>query len=365
MEKKVVRFIGGTVTECKQEERDGIPVGIIAGYIATWDVDRGDDKFLPGAFKASIGKQVTLGRKNIPLKDFHGRTIGGFPIETIKEDGIGLFGRGEVNLELEQGRDAFSLAKQNVYDSFSIGYLAIEVEFEAGIRIIKESELLEGSVLDVPMNERALVTEVKAATQFKDFQLAARDRAWDSGAASGRVRAWAGAEDGLDTSEIQGKFRQGFFWYDAGESDVFSSYKLPFVDIIDGNPTAVPRGIFAAAAAMQGARGGVELPASDRAAVRRHIDRYYDKMNMDSPFEEQRAFRVDDISVLIDERVLENLLAKGVRFSQKTAKTLTAILKPVFQRDAETNGHRDGELSEETCEKALAVLSTIKLNKEE
>jgi HK97 family phage prohead protease len=360
MEKK---HIGGKIAEVKQVDRDGIPVGIVEGYIATFDIDRIDDKFVPGAFVESINQLKSIGKKNLPLKDTHGRTIGGFPLDTVKEDSIGLFGIGEINLDVEQGREAYSLAKQGVYDSFSIGFFSVEIEWKDDVRNITKAEVLEGSILDTPCNLSARVTDVKGATTFKNLPLADRDREWDASAAKARVREWAGADEGLDTSEVQNKYKQCFFWYDEGNPEVFASYKLPFTDVIDGRLVAVPRGIFAAAAAMQGARGGVDIPEGDRPDVIKHIDSYYEKMGLESPFSESRTFRIDEFKDM-DERTLENMLSNGVRFTRETSKALIRILKESgLLREEVDTGHREGDLSEGT-KKALdakldEVLKTI------
>jgi HK97 family phage prohead protease len=361
MEKKI---IGGNVLETKQIERDGIPIGIVKGYIATFDVDRGDDKFMPGAFLGSLQRLKNAGKTQLPLKDFHGRSIGGFPLETLKEDGIGLFGEGEINLNIEQGRDAYELAKQGVYDSFSIGFFPTDSEFVAGIRLIKEAEVLEGSILDIPMNTAAVVTEVKetkGATQFQDLQLAPRTMRWDSDAAKERVREFTGADDGLDMLEVQRRYRRCFFWYDEEAPEVFASYKLPFTDVIDGKLMAVPRAIFAAAAAMQGARGGVDIPDADRPAVIRHIERYYDKMGLDSPFTEQRAFRIDDLKA-VDERTLEKLLKRGASLPTQIAKAFIRLVKEGQLREEEGTEGREGKLTDEKAKAFCDEIGTI-LNK--
>ena len=126
--------------------------------------------------------------------------------------------------------------------------------------------------------------DTKSVTPFADLPLAPQGTVWNSPQAKKRVRVWAGADEGLTTPAIQKKYRDCFFWYDRANPDLFSSYKLPFSDIIGGKLTAVPRGIFAAAGAMRGARGGVDIPAADRPGVIRHIERYYTKMGLDSPF---------------------------------------------------------------------------------
>src|SRR6185437_14875718 len=86
-----------------------------------------------------------------------------------------------------------------------------------------------------------------AVTSFQDLPLADRDRAWDGDAAEKRVRAWAKAQD-----EPNEKYRDAHVWYDADSKENFTAYKLLIADVIDGKLTAVPRGVFAAAAVMQG-----------------------------------------------------------------------------------------------------------------
>jgi len=158
---------GGIITETKEVERNGVKVGVIEGYIATWDVDRGGwdgvkDKFIRGAWEKSLERHRKTGRQ-IRFKDQHGRTVGGFPIENVKEDDRGLFGAAEVNLEVQQGREAFSLAKQRVLVDFSVGWsLGEGSSIKDGVRSIPEAEIWEGSIVDEPMNPLANVTAVKA-----------------------------------------------------------------------------------------------------------------------------------------------------------------------------------------------------------
>ena len=119
-----------------------------------------------------------------------------------------------------------------------------------------------------------------AVTSFQDLPLADGDRAWDGDAAEKRVRRWAGAED-----EPNAKYRDAHVWYDAEKKDNFTAYKLLIADVIDGRLKAVPRGVMAAAAVMQGSRGGVDLPKKDIARVKSHLAKYYDKMGDDAPWE--------------------------------------------------------------------------------
>lgn len=119
-----------------------------------------------------------------------------------------------------------------------------------------------------------------AVTSFQDRDLADRDREWDGDKAEQNVRRWAGALD-----EPNEKYRDAHVWYDADKKENFTAYKLLFCDVVGGDLVAVPRGVFAAAAVMQGSRGGVDLPADDVDRVKSHLAKYYAKMGEQAPWD--------------------------------------------------------------------------------
>ena len=119
-----------------------------------------------------------------------------------------------------------------------------------------------------------------SVTPFQDLPLADRDRKWDGDAAEKRVRKWAGAED-----EPNQKYRDAHVWYDNDKKGNFTAYKLLIADVVDGALKAVPRGVMAAGAVMDGARGGIDLPNSDIDRVKSHLAKYYKKMGEDPPWE--------------------------------------------------------------------------------
>jgi hypothetical protein len=119
-----------------------------------------------------------------------------------------------------------------------------------------------------------------SVTAFQDLPLADRDREWDGAAAEKRVRNWAQA-----TEEPNEKYRDAHVWYDNQNKDNFTAYKLLIADVIDGKLRAVPRGVMAAGAIMQGSRGGVDLPDSDVDRVKSHLAKYYDKMDDTAPWD--------------------------------------------------------------------------------
>jgi hypothetical protein len=121
-----------------------------------------------------------------------------------------------------------------------------------------------------------------SVVRFQNLPLADKKRRWSGDAANKRVRKWAKAED--DPTD---KYKKAFVWYDAKEKGKFRAYKFQIADVVDGRLKAVPRAIMNAAAVMQGARGGADLPKQDIARVKSHLARYYKKMKETPPWEEQ------------------------------------------------------------------------------
>ena len=119
-----------------------------------------------------------------------------------------------------------------------------------------------------------------SVTSFQDLPLADQDREWDGDAAEKRVRKWADAED-----EPNQKYRDAHVWYDKDKKDNFTAYKLLIADVVNGKLVAVPRGVMAAGAVMQGSRGGVNLPEKDIDRVKSHLAKYYKKMDDTAPWE--------------------------------------------------------------------------------
>lgn len=115
--------------------------------------------------------------------------------------------------------------------------------------------------------------------RFANLPLADRARRWNGAAAEKRVRRWATAEDSPNA-----KYRKAHLWYDSGKEDEFTGYKLLIADVIDGELRAVPRAVIAAAGVLDGARGGLNVPDSDRAKLRSHLGRYYERMGEQPPW---------------------------------------------------------------------------------
>lgn len=146
------------------EDGNEIMTGVVEGYLSTWDIDRAGDQFVKGAFRESI---EDLRRRNRPMRlkrNHFGALIGGFDPEQLREDEVGLYGVAEINLMVRDGQEAYALAKQGVLSDFSVGVSMkpedIE-ETETARRFLK-CNIWETSLVDEPMNPRAVVTAVRS-----------------------------------------------------------------------------------------------------------------------------------------------------------------------------------------------------------
>lgn len=106
---------------------------------------------------------------------------------------------------------------------------------------------------------------IASVTGAVDLPVADRDTEWDGDAAATRVFEWA---DG-DTDKIGRAFA---YRDDDANPATKVAYKLGYADVMNGELVIIPRGVSAALGAMNGARGGVDLPADERDAVRAKLE---------------------------------------------------------------------------------------------
>ena len=338
-DKREFKFCSGEIKAYKQEDRPEGNFGIVEGYIATFDVDRGDffgvkDQFVPGAFVESISDHARKNR-SVRLLSHHDKIIGQFPIVNVREDERGLFARGEINLDVQEGREIYSLVRQGAISDFSIGFSIAENGsiVEGDLRTITKATIWEGSLVDEPMNPHANVTDIKkSVVPFQDLFLAERKLEWDPSAALQRVKEFTDSEDIPSAG-----YRRAFLWFDKENINVFSGYKLHIADVINGRLTVIPQGVFAAAAVV---KENTNLPDADRPGVIRHLERYYAKMDLESPFggdEDGKQFLTTDDVRNMSVRDLEKFLKDTERLSKNAAKYLASLLtkKPELDNDPE------------------------------
>jgi len=132
--------------------------GEFSGHAAVFDnIDFQGDIIVRGAFAKSLqeNNQFVLLSQHNPTK----------PIGIVKgrEDATGLFVEGKLALGVQEAKELRELALIKAVNSFSIGFAIKDSEFdeERNVRIIKEIELFEVSIVTFPANPRANIISMK------------------------------------------------------------------------------------------------------------------------------------------------------------------------------------------------------------
>lgn len=133
--------------------------GEFEGYASVFgNVDLQSDIVVPGAFKKTLREN----KKGFPLLYQHNSDEPIGLLTSVGEDELGLPVKGSVNMDVQRGRESFSLMKQGVLGGLSIGYKSIQETFQGQVRLLKEVALREVSLVTFPANTLAVVTTVKA-----------------------------------------------------------------------------------------------------------------------------------------------------------------------------------------------------------
>jgi len=100
--------------------------------------------------------------------------------------------------------------------------------------------------------------------------------AWDGAAAAKRIAEWATNADGdLDPA----KYSRAFLYRDDdAKDDSKTAYKLGYADLIDGRLTIVPKGVYAVAGAIAGARTPLDVPSGQQDDLKSATERLYGRL---------------------------------------------------------------------------------------
>lgn len=138
--------------------------GEFSGYAAVFgNRDSGGDIIERGAFSKTIREDFD--RIKILSQHSDCELPIGKPLE-LRGDEKGLFIRGRIS-DTTKGRDIQTLMKDGVLNELSIGYDAVEFDFdsEQGVRRLKEIRLWEVSIVTWAMNDQAKIDEVKSLVE--------------------------------------------------------------------------------------------------------------------------------------------------------------------------------------------------------
>lgn len=152
----------------KASEDPDAPPGWIEGYASKFGlVDSYNETVQPGAFKKSLKE---WGKRKMPVpmlwQHMSSEPIGGW--SEYEEDEIGLKLGGQVDLETQRGREAYSAVKGRYVGGLSIGYFERKAdpwswEPTEEPRRLFELDLRETSIVTFPALREAQIDAVKAA----------------------------------------------------------------------------------------------------------------------------------------------------------------------------------------------------------
>lgn len=133
-----------------------------SGYASTYgNADRELDVMVAGCFDNTVSKKTT-----IPMLYNHDRNqvIGKIDLSL---DDSGLIAKGTFNLNDQKAQNVKDLVDMGALDSMSIGLLVkdyepVDAQRPFGGWNIKDAEVVETSIVTVPANEQALITDVKS-----------------------------------------------------------------------------------------------------------------------------------------------------------------------------------------------------------
>ncbi len=135
--------------------------GSFTGYASVFDmVDLHTEQVAPGAFSKSL--QRWRSQKQMPKMLWQHDPSTPIGIwQDIREDNYGLFVKGKLLLDIQKGKEAYTLLKSGVVDGLSIGYDVVKARREDQRRILQEVDLHEISLVTFAANPAARVTACK------------------------------------------------------------------------------------------------------------------------------------------------------------------------------------------------------------
>jgi len=148
--------------ELKEFDGDG---GFFEGYGSTFgNLDRAGDIVESGAFEKSLTEHKSQG--SAPAMLLHhdmSRPVGKWT--ELREDGDGLHVKGKLSLGVRDADEAYTLLKDGVINSLSIGYVVEKEKYNHTTRTnhLKEINLHEISLVTIPANAQAMIGSVKSS----------------------------------------------------------------------------------------------------------------------------------------------------------------------------------------------------------
>ena len=153
MEHKLLTIDG---TEVKFDPENGRK---FQGYASVFNgLDSYGDTIIPGAYSRTLENR----RRPVRMRWNHfGPVIGKWL--TLQEDDRGLYVEGELTPGHSIASDVAASLMHKAIDGLSIGYMVNEEEMDGDVRVLKEIELVEISVVEEPADINATISNIKSA----------------------------------------------------------------------------------------------------------------------------------------------------------------------------------------------------------
>ncbi|HUB09452.1 MAG TPA: phage protease [Myxococcales bacterium] len=186
-------------------------------------------------------------------------------------------------------------------------------------------DYVNGALVNIPaLDQKPLMAASAVAYQAAPIV----DGAWDGAAAVKRLQKWASSDGSGKRETIDWKKLARGFAYVEGDGKTLAQLKLPHHDIRGGKFVTVKQGVIAAAAALQGGRGGVSIASADVPAVRRHLERHYHQWGAKAPWETEKATMKTLASHLSEHEMPLDEMAKKSGLSKDKLKAFMDGEKP-------------------------------------
>jgi len=163
VDKNKVLYINSAFTKELPKTSDDIESIYIEGYASTVDIDRGGDVVPASVWKKGI--ENYLKNPIILAQHKHDDPIGRMIEHRVDEKGLW------VKARISAAAEVFSLIKDEVLTAFSIGFRILDAEYNAAAEVflITDLELVEISVVSVPMNQNTLFNLSKAFDSAEEY----------------------------------------------------------------------------------------------------------------------------------------------------------------------------------------------------
>jgi hypothetical protein len=144
------------------------------------------------------------------------------------------------------------------------------------------------------LEEQSFDGVVQGVVPYKATPAMDEDAAWDGDAARKSLANWASGGGELDLAEEshREKYAQGFTFVH-GDGTTLANYSLPHHEVVGGELKVNRHGVSAAIAAVNGARGGVDMSESDRRGAYGHLAKHMEAMDLEAPEFRQSASRIE------------------------------------------------------------------------